>query len=153
MIDQSLGFTITRILDATPQQIWNAWTDPDEVAEWWHPRGATTPRESVSFDVRVGGHYTYTMVDEESGQEIVTGGVYREVVPITRLVFTWGYPDGDPADTPLVTVTIDPADELTQVTFDIRGVEGSKGDNYFYDGWDSALDSLAAHVGQTAIHG
>ena len=55
-------FTITRVLDAPRAHVWRAWTDPDEAPHWFHPRGLTTPREPVDFDVRPGGRYRYTMV-------------------------------------------------------------------------------------------
>lgn len=151
MIDTTKGFTLVRNFDATPEQIWNAWTLADEAAQWWHPRGMTTPRDSVSIDARVGGRYVYTMVDDETGEKYPTGGRFREVEPFTRLVFTWGLPDAD--DSPVVTITIEPAGELTRMTFDLRGVDGVSGDDSFFDGWESALDSLAEHVGQTAVHG
>jgi uncharacterized protein YndB with AHSA1/START domain len=150
MTDTTKGFTLVRNFDATPEQIWNAWTDPDEVAQWWHPRGMTTPRESVAIDATVGGRYAYTMVDD-AGQEYPTGGRYREVEPVTRLVFTWGEPAVE--DSPVVTVTIEPAGELTRMTFDLRGVDGVSGDASFFDGWESAFDELAEHVGQTAVLG
>ncbi|MFG6503972.1 SRPBCC domain-containing protein [Microbacterium sp. P05] len=153
MIDSSRGFTLERLLDATPEQVWAAWTDADEVAEWWHPADATTPRESVSVDARVDGRYAYTMVNQATGEEYPTGGQYLEVVPHDRLVFTWGNPGADPEDTPVATVTIASAGDLTRLTFDLRGVDGMAGDESFYDGWASALDSLVAHLGQTAVHG
>lgn len=152
-MDHSRGFTLHRMFDATADQVWRAWTDPDAVAQWWHPRGATTPRESVEVDPRVGGSYRYTMVNDATGEEIVTGGVYRTVTPQRQLVFTWGDPGADADDSPVVTVSIDPADDLTRVSLDLRGVDGTKGDGSFYDGWESALDSLAEHLGQTAVHG
>src|SRR5699024_1040594 len=75
------AFTITRSLNATAQQVWHAWTDPDAIADWWHPRNTSTPREEVKVDVRVGGHYRYTMVNDDTGERVVTGGVYKEVAP------------------------------------------------------------------------
>lgn len=153
MTDTTKGFTLTRNVDASPEQLWNAWTDPDELAEWWHPRGAITPRESVEVDVRVGGRYRYTMVETESGNEIVTGGEYLQIVPNEKLVFSWGQPDDAPKDSPFVTVTLHDGGDLTVMTFDLRGVDGMAGDNFFYDCWESALDSLVAHLGQSAVHG
>lgn len=149
MIDLSKGFTLVRTFDVTPEEVWEAWTDPDSAAQWWHPRGASTPRESVEIDARVGGSYTYTMVNDASGETVITGGVYREVVPFKRLVFTWGYPNGEPDDTPVVTVTLEPVGERTRMTFDLRGVEGTRGDGYFYDGWEGVLDSLGEHLVET----
>ena len=146
MIDKTLGFTIVRNLDATPAEIWRAWIDPDEAATWLHPRGVSTPRDSVVIDARVGGRYTYTMVNDASGEEYPTTGVYREIVENERLVFTWGNPGEDDDDVPVVTVTLEDLGELTRMTFDIRGVGGVSGDDYIYDGWEQALDELAAQL-------
>lgn len=148
MIDSSKGLTIIRMLDATPQEVWEAWTNPDSAAQWWHPAGASTPRESVEIDAQVGGSYRYTMVNDETGEEVVTGGVYREVVPCERLAFTWGDPEADPDETPVVTITLEPVTGGTRMTFDLRGVDGAAGDGAFFDGWDQVLDSLAEHSAQ-----
>jgi uncharacterized protein YndB with AHSA1/START domain len=149
MIDASKGFTLVRTFEATPEELWKAWTDPDSAAQWWHPRGASTPRETVEIEARVGGRYTYTMVNDATSDEVLTGGVYREVVPFERLVFTWGDPNGDPDDTPVITITLEPVGERTRMTFDLRGVDGTKGDESFYDGWQEALDSLGEHLEQS----
>lgn len=146
MMTSNPGFTLVRDFDAAPQEIWSAWTDPDEIAQWWHPRGVSTPRESVMVDARVGGRYTYTMVDDATGAAYPTGGVYLEVQPFERLVFTWGDPDADPDDAPVATVTLTPDGARTRMTFDLRGLDGRPGDGNFYDGWDSALDVLADHL-------
>lgn len=86
--DLAQAFTIIRSLDATPQQVWHAWTDADAISDWWHPRNTSTPREEVEVDVRVDGQYIYTMVNDDTGERVVTGGVYKEVTPYERLVFT-----------------------------------------------------------------
>ncbi|MCO5223066.1 MAG: SRPBCC domain-containing protein [Thermomicrobiales bacterium] len=146
MTDMSKGFKIVRVFGATPEEVWAAWTDPDAAAQWWHPYGTSTPREEVEIDARVGGHYTYTMVNDSTGERVVTAGVYLEVTPYERLVFSWGSPGDDPMDTPRITVTLEAVDADTRMTFELRGVEGFKGDNFFYDGWDEALDSLGGYV-------
>lgn len=153
MIDTSIGFTLTRELDATPQAIWDAWTNPDQAAQWLHPRGVSTPRESVEIDARVGGRYSYTMVNDLSDEEYPTAGEYREVVLPEKLVFTWGMPDDGPDEQLLITVTIADLGELTRLTFDLRGYEGMSGDDNIYDGWESALDELVAFLGQSGVLG
>lgn len=146
MIDESKGFTLVREIDATPEELWDAWTNPDEAAEWWHPRGVSTPRDSVTIDARVGGRYAYTMVNDATGERYPTAGVYREVSPHSRLVFTWGSPDAAPDDAALVTVTIERRDELCIMTLEVRGLPGTPGDGNYYDGWESALDVFVDHV-------
>ena len=53
---------ITRVFDASRERVFQAWTDPDDVAEWFSPAPLTTPRDSVRIDLRVGGRYELTMV-------------------------------------------------------------------------------------------
>jgi uncharacterized protein YndB with AHSA1/START domain len=138
-------FTITRVFDAPRETIWRAWTDPDEAATWWHPRGVTTPRESVEIDVRPGGRYRYTMIGPD-GTEYPTAGVYREVVEPERLVFTWGSP-GDADDVaPLITVTLAELGDRTEMTFHLDGIAGVPGDENVYDGWSEAFDVLVERL-------
>ncbi|BDZ43225.1 hypothetical protein GCM10025865_25240 [Paraoerskovia sediminicola] len=147
MIDTSRGFTIERTFRADPRRVWDAWTVADEAARWWHPRGTSTPRDSVSIDAQIGGRYAYTMVDDETGESVRTGGVYRELSPDRRLVFTWGDPDvGPDDDAPVVTVTIAPEGSGSRMRFDLRGVDGHPGDEFYHDGWDEALDCLGEHL-------
>lgn len=146
MTEKTTGFTLTRHLDATPEEAWNAWTDPTEIARWWHPEGATTPEDSVEVDARVGGRCRYAMVNSQDGTRVETGGVYREIEPHSRLSFTWGEPDADPDQTPLLTLTFAPEGEGTLLTLELRGVDGHPGDGFFYDGWVSTLDSLSSYL-------
>ena len=53
---------ITRIFDAPREEVFRAWTDPDEVAQWYGPSQFDTPRERIHIDLRVGGRYELTMV-------------------------------------------------------------------------------------------
>jgi uncharacterized protein YndB with AHSA1/START domain len=60
---------ITRVLDAPRELVFGAWTDPEQLAQWFGPEGFRTPRETVEVDLRVGGHLHLTMVQEASGTE------------------------------------------------------------------------------------
>ena len=81
---------------AAPRQlVWDAWTDPDQMAQWWGPRGITTPRESIELDLRPGGRLSFEMVDDATGNRYPNGGTFRTVEPPARL--EWeddGFPDG-----------------------------------------------------------
>jgi uncharacterized protein YndB with AHSA1/START domain len=57
---------ITRIFDAPRDLVFQAWTDPDHVAQWFGPEGMDTPRETVAIDLRVGGRYELTMVRDDA---------------------------------------------------------------------------------------
>src|SRR5690625_2185702 len=96
-------FTIVRTFDAPRELVWRAWTEDTELAQWLRPFGVIT--DSVSFDVRVGGVYTYTMTNDETDEKFPTGGQFLEVEPMDRLVFTWGEPAASVETTPVITLT------------------------------------------------
>jgi uncharacterized protein YndB with AHSA1/START domain len=142
-------FTITRVFDATPELLWRAWTEDAEVAQWLHPFGVSA--RSVSFDVRVGGRYRYTMTNDATGEEFPTGGEYIEVEPIHRLVFTWGNPDASVDTAPVITLTLTEQGTHTELLFHQRGIAGKPGDGFVYDGWDEALTNFGRHLAGEAL--
>jgi uncharacterized protein YndB with AHSA1/START domain len=77
--------TITRVLDAPPETVYNAWTDPTQMARWWGPKNFTNP--VCELDVRPGGAWRIVMRAPD-GMEYVSAGVYSEVVKAERLVFS-----------------------------------------------------------------
>jgi uncharacterized protein YndB with AHSA1/START domain len=60
---------ITRVFDAPRELVFAAWTEPEQVAAWFGPEHFDTPSGSVAIDLRVGGRYTLTMVQPDSGRE------------------------------------------------------------------------------------
>jgi uncharacterized protein YndB with AHSA1/START domain len=79
--------TVRRVFDAPRQLVWNAWTDPEQLAQWWGKRGWSTPAASIAIDVRPGGVFRLLSYSDEDGTEMPTEGVFREVVEPERLVF------------------------------------------------------------------
>ena len=55
---------IERVFDAPRELVWKAFTDPDQLSQWFGPVGYHVPRESVEVDLRVGGHQRFTMVPD-----------------------------------------------------------------------------------------
>lgn len=91
---------ITRIYDAPVEAVWDAWTDANQVAEWWGPRGFTLTTHSK--DLRAGGHWTYTMHGPD-GIDYPNKTQYLEVEEYTKLVYDHGGNDDRP---PLFRVTV-----------------------------------------------
>ena len=127
-------FTITRVFDAPRELVWKAWTDPEHVARWFGPRGFTTPRSTVTMDVRPGGTFEFTMVSNDDGTEIPSGGTFLEVVEPERLV--WRDRDIDL----MVTVTFADLGDRTEMTCHVAGKTGGAP---AYDGWSTMFDKLA----------
>jgi uncharacterized protein YndB with AHSA1/START domain len=73
------GFRISQLYKATPEAVFAAWTDPEQVARWWAPEGLSIPPESVLVEPRVGGRFELTMVDP-SGTSYDLRATYVELV-------------------------------------------------------------------------
>jgi uncharacterized protein YndB with AHSA1/START domain len=87
MTEAAVGqeITVRRVFDAPRELVWRAWTEPDQLVRWWGPPGWSTDVSTVTMDVRPGGAFRLTSVNEE-GAEMPVVGVYREVVEPERLV-------------------------------------------------------------------
>ena len=112
-----------RRLDAPREVVFQAWTDPEHLV--WFENPTQTPRHPTTVDLRVGGEWRLSMVERED-KAYTTGGVYREIVPPERLVFTWGvvggWPDYDPQrpqDVPICTVTLNDLGGATEMIFEV----------------------------------
>ena len=91
---------ITRVYDAPVQAVWDAWTDPRQVAQWWGPRGFTITTHSK--ELRPGGRWIYTMHGPD-GVDYPNSTLYYEVEPCRKLVYDHGASDDRP---PLFRVTV-----------------------------------------------
>jgi uncharacterized protein YndB with AHSA1/START domain len=146
--------TIVRVFDAPCERVWRAWTDPDRVRRWWGPTGFATP--VYQSDFRVGGVYLYCMRSPE-GQDFWGTGVYREIVPLERIVATDSFADeqghvvpathyGMSADWPLellVTVTFEDHGGETKVTLRHAGFAPGEDRDGAQTGWRQSFDKLA----------
>lgn len=78
-------FTITRVFNASREQVWSIWTNPEMVMQWWGPEGFTSP--DCQIDLRAGGKYFYTMTSPD-GRNMYTAGTFGEVIPMEKIVYT-----------------------------------------------------------------
>jgi uncharacterized protein YndB with AHSA1/START domain len=98
--NKSNEIRITRVYDAPVKAVWDAWTDPDQVAQWWGPRGFAITTHSK--DLRPGGHWNYTMHGPD-GVDYKNITKYFEVEPLAKLVYDHGASVDSP---PLFRVTV-----------------------------------------------
>jgi uncharacterized protein YndB with AHSA1/START domain len=84
------GFEITREFDAPRELVFKAWTEPERLAQWWGPAGASI--QVVSFDLRPEGVFHYLMQTSD-GDEMRSKFTFREIVAPERLVFTSAFSD------------------------------------------------------------
>jgi uncharacterized protein YndB with AHSA1/START domain len=76
-----------RTFAAPLQVVWDAWTDPEQIAKWWGPRRCRTLRDSIELDLRPGGRIAMTMVDDSTGESWASSGTFLHVDPPSKLVW------------------------------------------------------------------
>ena len=145
---------ITRVFDAPRELLWKAWTEPERFMRWWGPKHFTAPVSTI--DLRVGGKYLHCMRSPE-GQDYWSTGVYREIIPLERIVYTDSFADekgnvvpashyGMPGDWPLeylVTVTFEEDGGRTKMTLRHEGIPTGKMSDDTRAGWNESFDKLA----------
>jgi uncharacterized protein YndB with AHSA1/START domain len=149
------GLVITRVFDAPRELVWKTWTEPERVKRWWGPKIFTTP--VVKIDLRVGGKNVYCMRGPD-GKDYWSTGVYREIVPLERIVTTDSFADKDGNVVPasyygmsaefplqmLVTVTFEEYESKTRLTLRHDGIPAGTDRDLAQGGWSESLDKLAA---------
>jgi uncharacterized protein YndB with AHSA1/START domain len=109
--------TMTRVFDAPRRLVWDAWTQPRQLAAWWGAKGWTTPPENISVDVRPGGVMRLTSISDHDGSEMTTYGVLREVVEPERLVLFEPAEDSWHEGSESVITFVDLGDGRTEMVF------------------------------------
>jgi len=136
---------ITHVFDAPIEQVFRAWTDPDELAAWYGPAGMRTPRENIQIDLRVGGRYELTMVSLDGDREFSIGYEIVELSPPELLVLRSDpMPAASKGDSTTVRVALEDLDGRTRMTL----TDGPLpfGREHAEAGYRAAVDKLAAHV-------
>jgi uncharacterized protein YndB with AHSA1/START domain len=133
-----------RVFDAPRTLVWAAWTDPDQIAEWWGPAGMRTPRESVEMDVRPGGVFRLTMVMDATGAEFPSDMRFTEVVEPERLCYAWVAQRGLGAGA--VTLLFKDLGDKTELTNHFAGDITDVIDGFMRQGTNEQLDKLGAHL-------
>ena len=143
---------VSRTLAAPRELVFKAWTTPDNLKRWWGI-GADYSTPIAEVDLRVGGKYRLGMQSPDSDQPFVVGGIYREVRPPEKLVYTWTWehqgehkdPDFTPAKT-LVTVEFRDLGDRTEVVLTHELFpDVNMRDEHSHD-WTGCLDRLATLV-------
>jgi len=148
--DPERDLILTRLIDAPREKVYRAWTDASLLRQWFAPAPWTTPH--AELDVRPGGANTITMRSPD-GNDMPCSGVYLEVVPNRRLVFTDAYTSAwQPSQKPFMTVIVTFENEAGKTRYTARVRHWTVADREthekmgFHQGWGQCADQLAAVV-------
>ncbi len=145
---------IVRVLDAPPELVFEAWSSAEHAQRWWYPRenGRDFACTSFTMDFRVGGEYRYC-IRSPQGVDTWARGVYREIVPGRRLVFTfqWEWAP-EPSPETIITVSFDDAGaDGTRLTFRQAPFDSEAMRDGHTLGWGAVLDRLAEAVAKRGV--
>jgi uncharacterized protein YndB with AHSA1/START domain len=155
-------FIISRTFNAPLDRVWKAWTEPEQMAEWWGPKGFSA--DVKTLDLKPGGLFHYRM-ESPQGQEMWGRMLFREIVPKEKLVFinSFSDPEGGLTRHPLApewpllmhtTISFTEADGKTTVTVEWEPYEASaaecetfdKGRDSMQAGWTGTFEKLEDHL-------
>lgn len=139
---------LTRLIDAPREKLFRCWTEPKLITQWFTPPPWKTTHAET--DVRAGGS-SYIVMQGPDGTEMPNRGVYLEVVPNERLVFTDAYVAAwEPSQKPFFTCILTFEDEGGKTRYTARARHWSVADKEahekmgFHQGWGIATDQLTA---------
>jgi uncharacterized protein YndB with AHSA1/START domain len=136
---------IRRVFDAPRAMVFKAWTESAQALHWWGPQGFTIT--SCAMDVRPGGAFRVSMRSPQ-GTAHTKRGIYREVVPGERLVFTYAWEDaaGQPGHETVVTVRFADEDGKTRLTLHQAVFESMASRDSHEGGWTSCMDRFGEYL-------
>ena len=151
---ENIQLKLERLIKAPRERVFKAWTDPEQIKQWFVPCGKegehTTP--SAKCEPRVGGRYRI-QTRKPDGEYFTAAGTYREVKPPERLVFTWGWEkDGSGADfgelepdETLVTIDFQERGKDTMLIFTHERFASVESRDRHLEGWTRILDGFQHH--------
>jgi uncharacterized protein YndB with AHSA1/START domain len=142
-VDEKTSLQIRRVYNAPVAAVYAAWTDPEQMKQWHAPSDDFNVPETLA-DVRVGGRFRVVM-HAPDGEIHRVGGVYREVVPNRKLVYTWAW-ESTPERESLVTVEFKPSGDGTELLLTHQRFADSEARDKHQHGWNGCLERLGRYL-------
>ena len=143
---QNLKLEIRRVIRASRQRVFEAWTRPQEIRRWFGPAG--TQVLEAEADVRQGGQWSISTVrPSPAGEEHSCGafGEYVTIVPNRLLRFTWT-PTSSPGEETLVTIELQDVPGGTELTLRHEGFPSESSRAAHEEGWTGTMVRLLAFI-------
>jgi uncharacterized protein YndB with AHSA1/START domain len=153
---QARKLALRRTFQAPPEKVFQAFVSAEALKEWWSPKGYVAVE--VHVDARVGGQYRLAMRSQTGSETVYVRGVYREISPPNKLVFTHIF-ERRGSVAPFEQVGL--ADHQTLVTVEFKGhgdttelilvqekIPTRAAEELVEVGWRGIFDKLAGYLGR-----
>jgi uncharacterized protein YndB with AHSA1/START domain len=144
MTQGALVVVVQRRIDASAERLFDAWTKPELLKQWFHGSGMTTPEAET--DLKVGGAWKTKMTKNDDGKSYPHHGHYQVVDRPNKLVFTWNPFDGAECDTTVTLIFKKVSEKVTEMTLTHEGFKDEKIRAGHEGGWNACLDTLEKWV-------
>ena len=139
--EEKTKLEIRRVINAPRDRVYAAWTDVEQLKQWFGPEKVRT--RNLIADARVGGEFRWDLTNSE-GEEMTMRGEFRELQPGKKIVFSWQWLDDEDWENHISVVTVELFDrdggtELRLIHEQLPSEQSRDGHN---GGWNSALDKL-----------
>jgi uncharacterized protein YndB with AHSA1/START domain len=141
------ALTLHRKFPVAPEKVWRAWTEPQALKQWFGPGDRHQPVSVADVDVRVGGRFRLVFGGAD-GNEHEAAGVYREVQPHRKLVFTWCWPRTTPERISQITILLHPEGAGTDMEFRQEQFFDEAARDGHLRGWTGTFGKLEAFLRQ-----
>ncbi len=143
MSNSPIELSINKEIAAPVEAVFQAWTQPELMKQWFAPGAMTVPNAEV--DLTVGGNYLVHMHDAEENSDHIVSGTYEEIIPNEKIVFNWMWKDG--VDRTQVIIELQAKGENhTLLTLTHRGFSQQEFADKHTMGWHGCLASLESHL-------
>lgn len=137
-IDDETTLVITRVFDASPEEVFDAWLTREQWQAWIGPEGISC--KVPVLEAYVGGKYHIDM-QMSDGSRLPVSGRFMTIDRPKTLSFSWGW-DGDPSRQSVITLTFQHSEGKTELTLRQEGLGSVANRDDHCQGWNSALNKL-----------
>ena len=144
---EKTSLEIKRFINVPRNRVYEAWTDPAQLRQWFGPENVRT--RDIVAETRVGGKFRWDLTNPE-GEEMTVQGEYRELQPGRKIVFTWQWQDDDAWENHNSIVTVELFDTVggTELRLLHEQLPSEESRDNHDDGWKSLLKKLDKFVSQ-----
>jgi len=138
---EKTSLEIVRFINVPADRVYNAWTDPAQLREWFGPENVRT--RNITVDACIGGKYRWDLTSPD-GEEMSAFGEYKELVPGRKIVFTWQWDDDEAWEnrTSVVTIELFERQGGTELRLMHEQLPSEESRDRHNEGWSSLLDRL-----------
>ncbi|HVF80562.1 MAG TPA: SRPBCC domain-containing protein [Flavisolibacter sp.] len=146
-VKDGIQIELTKDFGVSAEVLYKAWTTEDGLKQWWHPMGNTL--RGLTNELRDGGKVEYQFSTAEGEEAFTISGVYKEVLPVKKLVYTWNWklPSPSVQDTDfLLTIEFTSTGSGSSLHVMQENFTSEEAVQPHREGWENALQDLAAYL-------